>query len=234
MKNLSLVLCLAAFPLIAACKKEFVPDHKLVLPEVVKMDGLNGSMTFDFGTNADWWTITSDQAWVHITPASGGRGAAKVKVSADDNPGDASRFATLTVTTDQLTETRQVIQRVQNCITLTPNEIHVGWEGTQDNPVIVRIETKEIEIANLAMNNLWKQIVQNPSFVLWVRPDVLSLDILSIKGLWLFKAPGKSYDWPINVDPNPNTSPRTFKFSVYENGGTAAALLTFIQEGKPE
>ena len=63
MKNLSLVLCLAVFPLIAACKKEFVPDHRITMPEVVKIDGLNGSMTFNFGTDADSWTMTSDQAW---------------------------------------------------------------------------------------------------------------------------------------------------------------------------
>ena len=233
MKNLSLVLCLAAFPLIAACKKEFVPDHKLVLPEVVKMDGLNGSMTFDFGTNADWWTITGDQAWVHITPASGGRGATKVKVSADDNPGDASRFATLYFTTDQITETRPVIQRVQNCITLTPDTIRVGWEGTPNDPLYVRIDTKEIEINALSLPNLWGGFLHDPSFILWVKPEGKYLQN-PLMGIGTFTVPGNTYDWPIKVDPNPNTSPRTFKFSVYENGGTAAALLTFIQEGKPE
>ena len=114
MKHLSLVFCLAFFPLIAACKKEFVPDHRITMPEVVKMDGLNGRMWFEFGTTADWWTMSCDQPWVTITPASGGRGTTIVTVSAEDNRSDASRYATLTVTTDQLTETRQVIQRLPN------------------------------------------------------------------------------------------------------------------------
>lgn len=233
MKNLSLVLCLAAFPLIAACKKEFVPDHRITMPEVVKMDGLNGSMTFDFGTNADWWTITGDQAWVHITPASGGRGATKVKVSADDNPGDASRTATLTVTTDQLTETRQVIQRVQNCITLTPNEIRVGWEGAPENdPVYVRIETKEIEIQNLTTPNMGKNFLYDPNYEAWVIPR--GTVNWRFDNWGYFTAPGHSYDWPIVVSPNQNASSRTSKLAVYENGGSAKASVTIIQEGKPE
>lgn len=237
MKNPSLVLCLAAFPLVAAChKEEFVPAHRIDIPQkIVKMDGKEGHMPIRFATNAEKWTVTSDKPWVHADPSSGGKGTTPITITADDNPGDTSRYATLYFTTDQITETRPVIQRVKDCVTLTPNVIRVGWEGTPNSPIYVRIETKEIEIHELRAPEL------SPYFMLtgynhWWIQYTISDELLQLprgEGYQFF-VPGHSYNWPITVSSNPYTIPRALYFKIYEVDGSTGAGLSIIQDGKPE
>ena len=226
MKNPSLVLCLAAFPLVAAChKEEFVPAHRIDIPQkIVKMDGKEGHMPIRFATNAEKWTVTSDKPWVHADPSSGGKGTTPITITADDNPGDTSRYATLYFTTDQITETRPVIQRVKDCVTVTPNVLRVPWLGSDwggKKYVDVIIRTKEIEIWNL-------------TFPL---PSELFRDDREARWFWptgnLFQ-PGHMYVWYVLIDENPYPVERTLFFTIPEKDGTAGASLSIIQDGKPE
>ena len=112
MKIKHLLLGLFAVAAAVACEPEVQVTPVLnVDKESVALEATAAEATFAVTSNQSW-TATADQDWVTLEPASGEASdkAVTVKVTAEDNPAEEARTATVTVTAGELTKTVAVSQ----------------------------------------------------------------------------------------------------------------------------
>ena len=113
MKIKHLLIGLFAVAATVACKQdEPVETPSLeVSQESLELAAKAGEASFDVTANLAW-TATADQDWVNLEPASGdaSKDAVKVTVTADDNPTNEARTATVTVKAGDLTKTVALTQ----------------------------------------------------------------------------------------------------------------------------
>lgn len=113
MKIKHLLIGLFAVAAAVACKQdEPVETPNLeVSQESLELTATEAEASFDVTSNVAW-TATADQDWVNLEPASGdaSKDAVKVTVTADDNPTNEARTATVTVKAGDLTKTVALTQ----------------------------------------------------------------------------------------------------------------------------
>ena len=96
-----IIFCVLAAAAVACTK----PDSLTLLSNQVSFENKAGEQEISFMTNRDW-SISSDAAWVTVTPASGGPSGSyqKVKVSVQANEAEAERTAGLTLRAGELSK----------------------------------------------------------------------------------------------------------------------------------
>lgn len=84
-------------------------------------------------TNELDWVAVSNQTWLRVTPESGKTGSYALYFSADPNPYKVERYATVKVTTGNLSQNITIIQKGKPSTEITPNSgnINENW-GNED------------------------------------------------------------------------------------------------------
>lgn len=120
------VALLAAF---TACKKE-EPDSVVLKSEpTVAVETAGGVATVSFSANKAW-TVTSDQTWVTVNPASGQAGEVNVKLSVPKNEGYDDRTANITITVGTMATAKvTLVQGQLNGLEVAEKEFVVPAEG---------------------------------------------------------------------------------------------------------
>lgn len=129
MKIRAIICGLFAIAAVAACK----PEEAVEAPELnvdkesVSLAAEAGEASVNVTSNQDW-TASADADWVSVEPASGkaSEEAVAVKITAEDNPSEEVRTATVTIAAGELTKTISVTQ-----------------EGAEPEPVTYTIDGKQ-------------------------------------------------------------------------------------------
>lgn len=113
MKLKSLLSLILPLCVIAACKEENAPVAAVlgVKTETLNFDSKGGVQQIVLETNCAW-TAAVDADWVSITPDKGPQNTKAITVSVDENTGEASRAATVTISAAGLDDVP--VQIVQN------------------------------------------------------------------------------------------------------------------------
>jgi hypothetical protein len=101
-------------------------------------NGGTGSIVLSVTQGANCsWTATSSAAFVRITGASSGTGAAAIAFTVDANTTGASRTATITVASFTITLTQSAAPASAGCLfTIVPPSIHVGFGASSTTLVV--------------------------------------------------------------------------------------------------
>ena len=207
---------------LSACKDEFVPPHRIDIPDKeVILTGEKAKKNIRFATNAESWYATSDE-WCTVTPDHGGKGLTVVTISATDNTGEKTRNTSVRFFTDETEMTLPVAQRPKDAIKFVPNRFEVGW---RDTSIYLHIYTKEdIPVENILPDPL-------PQTKWMYFRDSLSPD-------WAY-SPSKKIDIYENTSTEPRSKTIYFYEMIFMNGQEghvegAWETLHITQQGRPE
>ena len=119
---------------LSSCSKDDDPDPELkTSPSSIKLAALGGeSETFDITSNTNW-TIDVDEDWVEVSPTYG-KGDETIEVSAEDNPDDSRRTATIIVKAGNIERKVKVTQEAGQSLSVSPQNPQLGSDkGVQGN-----------------------------------------------------------------------------------------------------
>ncbi len=122
-KKIFLLLAIAALCL-AACQKP--PMLTLNGPTNLEISVTGGSSPLTFTANKDW-TVRASDSWVHVNPASGegAKNAITVTVTVDPNTSYDDRTATVTISSEGLTQAITIKQPAANGLIASPQTINL-------------------------------------------------------------------------------------------------------------
>lgn len=112
MKKSLLFAALALLVGFTACKKEEPDSVTLKSGSAVTVETAGGVASVQFTANKTW-TVSSDQSWVTISPASGEAGEITVKLSVPKNETYDSRTANITITVGTLATAKVTLTQGQ-------------------------------------------------------------------------------------------------------------------------
>lgn len=91
-----------------------------------------GTFTLSFTALENWTAAiinTRADSWLEISPTSGGKGKAEIKVTVSENASFDGRSASIRITGDEETETVTVTQKQKDAITLSTDRFEIGSAG---------------------------------------------------------------------------------------------------------
>ena len=125
----TLILALALVVGFTACKKEEPDSVSLNSSPTVTVETAGGVASVSFTANKAW-TVSSDQTWVTVSPASGEAGTVTVKLSVPKNEDYDARTANITITVGTTATTKvTLIQSQLDGLVVADNEFTVPAEG---------------------------------------------------------------------------------------------------------
>lgn len=102
----------------SSCSKEPTPELK-VSPTSIKLESVGGkSVTFDIFCNTSW-KIEVDEDWVEVSPSYGTEDGT-IEVTAEDNPDDSKRTATISIKAGELEKKVKVTQEAGQSLSVSP------------------------------------------------------------------------------------------------------------------
>lgn len=111
-----------------ACPDDDEPDPELkASPTSIKLAAIGGESEEISITSNTNWTIDVDEDWVEVSPMYG-KGDETVEVSAEDNPDDSKRTATIIVKAGNLERKVKVTQEAGQSLSVSPKDPKLSAE----------------------------------------------------------------------------------------------------------
>ncbi|MBS1437859.1 MAG: hypothetical protein HP007_08825 [Bacteroides sp.] len=130
MKTTLFNLCLAFLMLLASCHKEMESVAFENVTESVTLQSVVGDEAFIFFTSLGTWNVTTDAAWLSLSPLSGDAGEGQVKVTAVfENNSNQVREAKVKLTSGDEACEISVFQEVGDYVLPEKEEYLIGVEG---------------------------------------------------------------------------------------------------------
>ena len=167
---------------LVACERE---DPSISLdPGTLEIVAEGGSQTV--GLNCNYaWTATASDPWIHVSPASGAKGQATLRISVDANDTGKSRKGSISVTCLELTRSMTISQspqllqmlviRHQGASFQVPSLSGVGLSG------MVNWGDGQEEFYNVSLNHSYSSAGDHP---ITIRANgAVSFDVGSVAGV---------------------------------------------------
>ena len=130
MKTTLFNLCLAFLMLLTSCHKEMESVAFENVTESVTLQSVVGDEAFISFTSLDTWNVTTDAAWLSLSPLSGDAGEGQVKVTAVfENNSNQVREAKVKLTSGDEACEISVFQEVGDYVLPEKEEYLIGVEG---------------------------------------------------------------------------------------------------------
>lgn len=130
MKTTLFNLCLAFLMLLTSCHKEMESVAFENVTESVTLQSVVGDEAFIFFTSLGTWNVTTDAAWLSLSPLSGDAGEGQVKVTAVfENNSNQVREAKVKLTSGDEACEISVFQEVGDYVLPEKEEYLIGVEG---------------------------------------------------------------------------------------------------------
>ncbi len=153
MKNIFRISLMLAFTLFASCKKEEAPSLTVTPSTVDVATSSASTVSVSLKANNDWM-VSSNAAWVHVSPTSGVAGSAQIQISVDENSQTDGRTASVTFSSANLSQTVTINQVQKNSLVIGSSlfelddkaqEIEVRLSSNIDYTVEIPSEVKWIQ-----------------------------------------------------------------------------------------
>ena len=96
---------------------------------VIPVEG--GAASISFNASGEWTAALANErgSWLNISPASGGKGAGNIIVTAEANPDTDDRSAVVRLTCGKASASVTVTQKQKDALTQTPSKTQFGADG---------------------------------------------------------------------------------------------------------
>lgn len=135
-----LISILVVMGSIASCKKAAFLE--LTGPTTIAISNIGGAQSITFTTNRDW-SVSSSESWCQITPSAGTAhdGPVSVTVLVEDNPTYDARSCSITIKSDELSQTLSVTQDAGYGLIISPTTFNLS-NAAQNIEVEVKSNVK--------------------------------------------------------------------------------------------
>lgn len=195
------MIIIAVAALAAACN----PAPSITInPSSIDAPSSGGSYEVTVTSNYDW-TATPAEKWIKVSPSSGAKGTATIKVTVSSNSQPDGRTSTIAVACEGLSQEITVTQGQKDMLQMSASSsTTVSWLE----------QTVEFQLS------------ANIDYEASVDPSADWLRIVSSKAM-------TDHSLVISVTKNDSTTPRE-TFISFTSNGTQISGFTFTQEGRPQ